>query len=115
MKSRIHQITVQFPVKGPLASCRVFRQTDRATAALPYEASNGVTLRASPTGLPFIASRGGKVTVALRCPGKEPLGLGLEYGGRAADFGSPEAALAATGKAKAAIREFRQAVRGMRV
>jgi hypothetical protein len=54
--------------------------------------------------------RDNQLTIALRKPGVEPLGEGLEYGGRAADFGTTIAAQKAARLGVAAIKALRAAL-----
>ena len=103
-------LSCRFPTSGSLAACRVIQQSSKVDAHLPFRAPNGVIVVASPTGLPFIAMRDNQLTIALRKPGVEPLGEGLEYGGRAADFGTTIAAQKAARLGVAAIKALRAAL-----
>lgn len=105
----MRNLTVRIPRVGNRVACKVIYQNPIATRALatPFRASNGTEVRTSPSGMPYVAVENGRLIVALRRPGAEPVGCGVEYGGAATAFPDASAAEVAATRAAIALREFK--------
>ncbi len=106
-------LTASIPRVGNRVACRVIYQNPIATRALatPFRASDGTEVRASPSGMPYVAVENGRLIVALRRPGAEPVGCGVEYGGAATAFPDSPTAAAMAARAATALREFKSHLR----